>query len=926
MADHSSNQRADSAVLPDDDPFAELTRIMGHDPRRAEEPGNDAEQGGDDLALELENELLGDLAEFSDEVREEPATSDDWQPQQTSDWRFDVQPAAEEVGQVAEQAPVDVASDMADELDESFAASFESEMRLDPAEDVSVMPGTELQSSEPAQAFDADNVEQHFSGFDVDETRPAASDFAAEADQPAEHKVDASVEDVALEFSDQDFAQLDTDLEASLAAEGWREADGEMGETEGMAFQPTPEYIEDEATEDGIEPDFGTGTPDAMSGGHNPAADHVVAETFSREEFTAGSDVAEDVDTGTGGSSSADPYLSPQAFASSVAQGAERSSAVDGDVAREDHDFTASLEEQLTAGALAEEDVAEPVMEPHMEPQQDPYRELDTASDAFENEHPEMPRSPEETGTQSTLSAPFWQQPAQASTSSTHASSMPHIDTVDVPGNERVPVEDARHIPEFVSEPERAPEAEADDLERALARAFGDSESLPETASAGGGASQFSTMPNDAYAAAALQQDEQASSDFDFDTAFADSFSEADQPAMPAGGRNAEPEDIEAEDDFRASGTAPWDDPTDEFSGRTEAAAPAAAATTLSRRGLLRNRRNTMLAAALGGVAVLALIGLFAFGGGGDDNAAPVLVRADEDPVKVKPDNPGGQQVPNQDNQVYQRVSGAELGDNPVQERLVSTAEEPVEVPQVESKSEERLVPGEGETATPTSEPVTAMAPRRVRTMVVRPDGTIVPREPEAPAQTAGTADNGATALQNPASTAQQQASLDTTPDAQLTGGQQPAGNNATNSPSSGGVAPSNVPETAPVPTSRPASPPTQQPAAEAPQPAQVAAAQSQPTQPVARTQAPAPVTSGTDGWSVQISSQPTADAAQKSYQDMAQRYGDLLTGKGVNIVKADIAGKGTYYRVRIPSSSKDDAIRLCSQLKSAGGSCFVSK
>ncbi|WP_157776514.1 SPOR domain-containing protein [Nitratireductor aquibiodomus] len=76
----------------------------------------------------------------------------------------------------------------------------------------------------------------------------------------------------------------------------------------------------------------------------------------------------------------------------------------------------------------------------------------------------------------------------------------------------------------------------------------------------------------------------------------------------------------------------------------------------------------------------------------------------------------------------------------------------------------------------------------------------------------------------------------------------------------------------------------------------------------------------------MQISSQPTVEAAQKSYQDMAQRYGGLLTGKGVNIVKADIAGKGTYYRVRIPSASKDDAIRLCSQLKSAGGSCFVSK
>ena len=39
MADHSSNQRADSAVFSEDDPFAELTRIMGHDPRRADHCG-----------------------------------------------------------------------------------------------------------------------------------------------------------------------------------------------------------------------------------------------------------------------------------------------------------------------------------------------------------------------------------------------------------------------------------------------------------------------------------------------------------------------------------------------------------------------------------------------------------------------------------------------------------------------------------------------------------------------------------------------------------------------------------------------------------------------------------------------------------------------------------------------------------------------
>ena len=93
-----------------------------------------------------------------------------------------------------------------------------------------------------------------------------------------------------------------------------------------------------------------------------------------------------------------------------------------------------------------------------------------------------------------------------------------------------------------------------------------------------------------------------------------------------------------------------------------------------------------------------------------------------------------------------------------------------------------------------------------------------------------------------------------------------------------------------------------------------------------ARQPATPAVTGGTSEWSMQIASQPTEAGAQASYQDLARRYGSVIGGKGVNIVRADIPGKGTYYRVRIPSASRDEAVRLCSRYKSAGGSCFVSK
>ncbi|KYB45591.1 hypothetical protein AB664_37515 [Brucella anthropi] len=97
------------------------------------------------------------------------------------------------------------------------------------------------------------------------------------------------------------------------------------------------------------------------------------------------------------------------------------------------------------------------------------------------------------------------------------------------------------------------------------------------------------------------------------------------------------------------------------------------------------------------------------------------------------------------------------------------------------------------------------------------------------------------------------------------------------------------------------------------------------------RTQAQAPAAApqvasaaGAGGYFIQIASQPSAELAQKSYANMAQRYGSVIGGRAVDIKRADIPNKGTYYRVRVQAGSKDDASALCGLLKTAGGSCFV--
>ena len=73
---------------------------------------------------------------------------------------------------------------------------------------------------------------------------------------------------------------------------------------------------------------------------------------------------------------------------------------------------------------------------------------------------------------------------------------------------------------------------------------------------------------------------------------------------------------------------------------------------------------------------------------------SPVVVKADDGPVKVKPENPGGTTVPNQDNKVYDAVKGATARSTaPAQEKLVTTSEEPVDMAAVD-QADTTALPG----------------------------------------------------------------------------------------------------------------------------------------------------------------------------------------------------------------------------------------
>jgi hypothetical protein len=349
-------------------------------------------------------------------------------------------------------------------------------------------------------------------------------------------------------------------------------------------------------------------------------------------------------------------------------------------------------------------------------------------------------------------------------------------------------------------------------------------------------------------------------------------------------------------------------------------------------------RRGLLVAGIVGGVALIGALGAFALSsGGGGDTDAVAIVKVDDGPVKVKPENPGGTSVPNQDSKVYQTVAGQGSTTDPQQEKLVTTAEEPVDMapvdedieddPVVAAKSEDRIEQILQETENQSDAQLAAVAPRKVRTMVVRPDGTLVPRE-----ETEAASDNLATDSVASAGAAVTEPVPDST-GALPAAGQEEAMATFEEEPSVMNGEPAEEPAAAEAPAPAPAVETAAAPrATDTPATAPIAPQRpaEQPIDVVGEVKpdqvASAAASTAGGGWSMQIASQPNEAAAQSSYQNLARRYSSVLEGRPVNIVKADIAGKGTFWRVRVPAPSRNDAIALCETYKAAGGNCFVSR
>lgn len=85
-----------------------------------------------------------------------------------------------------------------------------------------------------------------------------------------------------------------------------------------------------------------------------------------------------------------------------------------------------------------------------------------------------------------------------------------------------------------------------------------------------------------------------------------------------------------------------------------------------------------------------------------------------------------------------------------------------------------------------------------------------------------------------------------------------------------------------------------------------------------------APTISSAGGSYVQLSSQPTSADAQSSLRTTQNRLSGVLNGRSLEIRQVDLGAKGIWYRVVLPTGSFSEATQTCASFKANGTDCVA--
>ncbi len=308
-----------------------------------------------------------------------------------------------------------------------------------------------------------------------------------------------------------------------------------------------------------------------------------------------------------------------------------------------------------------------------------------------------------------------------------------------------------------------------------------------------------------------------------------------------------------------------------------------------------RRRLGVMLVAAIFGIAVLGTAGAFGYRSlFGSGSHVPPVIQADKSPLKVVPDNSGGQ-------------GGKAIADRVTDqgEKILPREEKPVDIEKL-AQAALQTTPPPNASAPPVASAgngVIAAEPKKVHTIVIRPDGSSgqsgvigspMPPDPSAAQALAPAAQATAPSAsarpkadgEAPSRSAQQAAPA---PVQEASAGTAPLS-----------LSPQNAPSTRPIRSANAA--------------------------PAASAQASAP-RSHVTAYAVQVASQRSEAEAKAAYQGILKKYSKVLEGKNMFVYSVDLGAKGTYYRAMVgPYSVASEATEVCSELKSAGGSCLIQR
>jgi hypothetical protein len=312
-----------------------------------------------------------------------------------------------------------------------------------------------------------------------------------------------------------------------------------------------------------------------------------------------------------------------------------------------------------------------------------------------------------------------------------------------------------------------------------------------------------------------------------------------------------------------------------------------------------------LISAAAACILVLGVTGVFGYRAVFGTSGAPKTIRAESTPAKIAP---------------AANTQGAEPGKNndrvgfdapPGNERIVSRQEEPVGRAPAQGSSPFAPVPSQSQAPQPQRQqaqaPVAEGEPKRVRTVSVRADGSVV-------------GDQRGSA-QRPVSNAP----MSINSYAERETGSAPAPQAM---PQPQGRAPMQQ-NTAPAPASgNPWADIQSTPQRAAPQ--QQASVQPSGPPPVQRAPAPTiavqtPMPAGS--YVVQVASQKTEQEAQAAWQQVQSRYASVLGGQQAQIRRANLGERGTFYRAQLgPFNDRARASEICENLKAAGGECIIQR